>query len=162
MGISQEENIMKTKSRFAGMAMILAMAVMGTTSQMVADQGLRLNARQNKQINGFEAELRGDYREKNGSPDRLNSELEKINLPTGVPVAFCLVQGGTSSLLGVDSVARVGGVPRAEFELEGHDGDTVPKVSVGDILEAHQTSAKPFLRAPNSSSPVLMSAPFTK
>jgi hypothetical protein len=161
MGISQEEKYMNTKTRFAGLAMILAMAVMGTTSQMVADQELRLSARQNKRINGFEAELRGDYREKNG-PDRLNSELEKINLPTGVPVAFCLVQGGSSSLLGVGPVARVAGIPSARVELEANDGDTVPKVSVGDVLEAHQQSAKPFLRNPNCSSPLLISAPFTR
>jgi hypothetical protein len=52
--ISQEEQ-MNTKMRFAALAMILAMAV-----AKVADQGLRLRARQNKQINGFQAELRGD------------------------------------------------------------------------------------------------------
>lgn len=160
MGISQEEKYMKTGTRIASLAMILAMAVMGTTS-MVADQSLRLQARQNKRINGFEAELRGDYREKNG-PDRLNSELEKINLPNGIPVAFCLVQGGSSSLVGVATVARVAGIPSARVELEANDGDTVPKVSAGDVLEAHQQSAKPFLRNPNCSSPILISAPFVK
>jgi hypothetical protein len=148
---------MNTKMRFAGLAVILAMAV-----SMVADQGLRLSARQNKQINGFQAELRGDYREKNGSPDRLNSEIDKINLPSGVPVAFCLVQSGTASLIGMGKVARTGGVPSVEVELSGNDGDTIPKVAVGDFLEAHQQPAKPFLRNPTCTSPVLMTATFTK
>jgi hypothetical protein len=148
---------MTTKMRFAGLAIILAMAV-----SMVADQGLRLSARQNKQINGFQAELRGDYRERNGSPNQLNGELDKINFPSGVPVAFCLVQNGTASLIGVGNVARIAGVPSTAVELSADDGDAISKVSVGDVLEAHQQSAKPFLQNPTCSSPLLMSAPFTK
>ena len=86
---------MNTKIRFAGLAMMLSMAVLGTTSQMHADQQVRFSARENKMINGFETELRGDYREQPGR-SRLNAQLEKINIPAGTPVAFCLVQNGVN------------------------------------------------------------------
>ena len=67
-------------------------------------QQTRLSARKNKVINGIEAQLRGDYREKS-SPSRLNSELEDINIPVGTKVAFCLVQDGVKTLVGVGQVA---------------------------------------------------------
>jgi hypothetical protein len=150
---------MNKRIKFAGLAMMLVMAVTGTTSQMWADQQVRLRARQNKTINGFEAELRGDYREQRG-PSRLNAELEKINLPAGTPVAFCLVQNGVRSLLGVGHVG--GAVPEASVELEANDGDTVPKVEAGDVLQAHQRSTAPFNPNPTCGSALLISAPFAK
>ena len=150
---------MNTKIRFAGLAMMLSMAVLGTTSQMHADQQVRFSARENKIINGFETELRGDYREQPGR-SRLNAQLEKINIPAGTPVAFCLVQNGVKTLLGVGHVG--GAVPEASVELEAQDGDTVPKVEVGDKLQAHQRSTAPFNPAPNCGTALLISAPFTK
>jgi hypothetical protein len=54
---------MNKKMSFASVAMILMMAVMGLTSTGFADQRLELKARQNRRINGFQVELRGDYRE---------------------------------------------------------------------------------------------------
>jgi hypothetical protein len=150
---------MNTKIRFAGLAMMLSMAVLGTTSQMRADQQVRFSARENKMINGFETELRGDYREQPGR-SRLNAQLEKINIPAGTPVAFCLVQNGVKTLLGVGHVG--GAVPEASVELEAQDGDTVPKVEVGDKLQAHQRSTAPFNPAPNCGTALLISAPFTK
>jgi hypothetical protein len=158
MGISQEDK-MKTSIRLAGLAMMLVMVVMGTTSQMFADQQLRLSARANRRINGFEAELRGDYREKNG-PSRLNAELEKINLPAGTAVAFCLVQNGAKSLIGIGHVG--GAIPTASVELEANDGDAVPKVDAGDVLEAHQKTTAPFNPNPTCGSVLLISAPFQK
>jgi hypothetical protein len=152
---------MNTKLKYASLAMMLVMAVMGTTSQMWADQQTRLRARQNKVINGFETELRGDYREQN-APVRLNAELEKINLPVGTPVAFCLVQGGVKSLIGVGRVATVAGVPVAQIELEANDGDTVPSVAAGDVLQAHQRTTAPFNPNPTCGSVLLLSAPFAK
>lgn len=150
---------MNTRIRFVSQAMILAMAVIGASSQLWADDQVRLRARQNKIINGFQAELRGDYREESG-PSRLNAELEKINIPVGAPVAFCLVQNGVKSLIGVGHVVRVGGIPVAQIELEANDGDSVPKVFAGDILESHQRTAAPFIAHPNCGSPILLSAPF--
>src|ERR1700727_1208451 len=108
---------MTSKLRVASLAMLSVMAVLGTTNQVWADKGqqqLELKARMNKQINGFEAELRGDYRERPGR-DRLNAELEKINIPAGTPVAFCLAQNGTSSLIGVANVSKAF---RTQIELE--------------------------------------------
>ena len=150
---------MNTKIRIAGLAMMIAMAVMGTTSKVWADQQVRLRARQNRVITGFEAELRGDYREQNG-PSRLNAQLEKINLPAGTAVAFCLVQNGVPSLIGVGHVG--GTVPEASVELEAQDGDTVPKVEAGDLLQARQRSTAPFNTKPGCASALLLSAPFEK
>jgi len=154
---------MKSKIRFAGLAMMSVMAVLGSTIVLRADQQqqLELRARQNKQINGFEAELRGDYRERPGR-DRLNAELEKINLPAGTPVAFCLVHGGASSVIGVADVVKVGGVLHAQIELEGEEGASVPTVKAGDLLQAHQRTTAPFNENPTCGSPQLLSAPFQK
>jgi hypothetical protein len=152
---------MKTKMRFATLAILSVMAVVGTTNQVWADKGqqqLELQARANKQINGFEAELRGDYRERPGR-DRLNAELEKINIPAGTPVAFCLVQSGVSSLIGV---AKVSKGFETQIELEAEDGDVVPTVKLGNLLEAHQATKAPFSTNPGCSDGLLISAPFTK
>jgi hypothetical protein len=153
---------MKTKMKLATLAILSVMAVLGTTNQVWADKGgqqqVELRARANKHINGFEAELRGDYRERPGR-NRLNAELEQINLPVGTPVAFCLVQGGVSSLIGVGNVSKAF---RTEIELEAEDGDVVPTVKAGNVLEAHQASKAPFSPNPTCSDALLISAPFTK
>jgi len=152
---------MNKKMRFASLAMILMMAVMGLTSTGFADQKVELKARQNKRINGFQAELRGDYREKSG-PDRLNGELGQINIPLGTPVAFCLVHSGVSSLVTVADVAKTGGEIQAQFELEAEHGDSIPKVVAGDLLQAHQSTKAPFNPNPTCSDVLLLSAPFLK
>jgi hypothetical protein len=154
---------MNKRIRFASLAIMSVMAVIGTTGLVYADnqQQLELRARQNKQINGFETELRGDYRERVGR-DRLNAELEKINLPVGTPVAFCLVHNGVRSLIGVANVARVGGILEAEIELESQDGDAVPTVKAGNLLQAHQRAAAPFNPSPTCGEVLLLSAPFQK
>jgi hypothetical protein len=165
MGTSHEKTgeFMNTKIRLASLAMMSVMAVMGTTTQVWADkqQQVELKARQNKQINGFEAELRGDYRERPGR-DRLNAELEKINLPVGTPIAFCALHGGVSTLIGIGNVVKVGGVLRTEIELEAEDGDVIPKVIAGDLLQAHQRTAAPFNSTPTCGEVLLISAPFQK
>jgi hypothetical protein len=152
---------MKTKMTLASLAIMSVMAVLGTTNQVWADKGqqqVELQARQNKQINGFEAELRGDYRERPGR-DRLNARLEKINIPAGTPVAFCLMQNGTSSSIGVANVSKAF---RTEIELEAEDGDVVPTVKVGDLLQAHQRTTSPFNPNPTCGETLLISAPFQK
>jgi hypothetical protein len=161
MSTFQEEHMNK-RIRFASLAIVSVMAVVGTTGLLYADnQQLELRARQNKQINGFETELRGDYRERVGR-DRLNAELEKINLPVGTPVAFCLVRNNVRSLIGVANVARVGGTFEAEIELEGQDGDAVPTVKAGNLLQAHQRARAPFNPSPTCGEELLLSAPFQK
>ena len=152
---------MKTRMRFATVAALLVLTIMSSSSQSWADQQTRLRARKNKVVNGIEAELRGDYRE-NNAPIRLNSELEQINIPAGTPVAFCLVQDGVSTLLGVGRVVLIGGVQVASVELEASDGDVVPKVSAGDVLQARQRSVAPFNPKPGCGAALLVSAPFQK
>lgn len=152
---------MNTRIQFASLAALLIVAMMASSSQMWAQQAkqVRLRARQNKAINGVEAELRGDYRE-NSAPVRLNAELENINIPPGTPVAFCLLQNGVKTKIGVDQVAIVVGRPTASIELEANDGDTVPQVNTGDVLQAHQSKKAPFKTNPGCGSPLLVSAAF--
>src|SRR5215470_12843057 len=115
------------KIRFASVAAVLVLAIMSSASGC---SQTRLSARKNKIINGIEAQLRGDYRA-NPNPSRLNAELENINIPVGTKVAFCLLQNGVKSLIGVGKVTLVGGVPTASVELNVNDGDVVPNVSAG-------------------------------
>lgn len=157
MGTSQEDD-MNTRIRFASLAAVLVVAIMASASQTWAQQ-VRLSARKNKVINGIEAQLRGDYRER-ANPIRLNSELENINIPVGTPVAFCLLQNGVKTLIGVGQVAMVGGIPTASVELAATDGDVVPTVSAGDVLQARQRKIAPFKTNPTCGSPLLVSAAF--
>ena len=152
---------MNTRIRFARLAALLVVAMMASIGQTWAQQSkqVRLRARQDKAINGIEAELRGDYRE-SSAPIRLNAELEEINIPVGTPVAFCLLQNGVKTKIGVDQVAMVVGIPTASVELSANDGDTVPKVNAGDVVQAHQSKKAPFKTNPGCGSPLLVSAAF--
>ncbi len=149
---------MKAKIRFAGVAAVLVVAIMASASPMWAQQ-VRLSARKNKVINGIEAELRGSYRER-ANPIRLNAELDNINIPVGTPVAFCMLQNGVKTLIGVGDVALIGGIPVAEVQLSANDGDTVPKVNAGDVLQARQRKAPPFKANPTCGTALLISAAF--
>jgi len=142
--------------RFAGLAVALMVVLIGTSSMWGQDaQSTRLVVRRNKVINSVEAQLRGDYRA-DSAPTRLNSELENINVPIGVPVAFCLIQNGVSMRLGVGKVALVGGIRTAMVELSARDGDIVPTVNAGDILVARQSARPPFRANPGCGAPVLV------
>jgi hypothetical protein len=144
--------------RFASLAALVIMGVVCSASPLLA-QEVRLRARQNKVINGIEAELRGDFRAA-ANPIRLNAELENINLPVGTRIAFCLVQNGVKAKIGVARVRVVGGVQVAEVELTANDGDAVPNVSAGDILQARQSKIAPFKTSPTCGSPLLVAAAF--
>jgi hypothetical protein len=148
---------MKANRKLASLA-LLALAVMGTANAAWGQQ-TRLRARENKVINGVEAELRGDFRS-NGSPIRLNAELENINLPVGTKVAFCLLQNGTKSRIGVGQVHMEAGRPVAEIQLEANDGDSVPTVAAGDVLQARQKKSAPFNPNPGCGTSLLVSAAF--
>ena len=145
------------KVRLASLAVLLVVAIMGSTTAAWAQT--RLSARKNKVINGIEAQLRGDYRA-NPNPIRLNAELENINIPVGTKVAFCLLQNGVKSLIGVGQVTLVGGIPTASVELATADGDTVPNVSAGDVLQARQRKLAPFKSSPTCGTALLVSAAF--
>jgi hypothetical protein len=144
--------------RFASLAALVIMGVVCSASPLWG-QEVRLRARQNKVINGFEAELRGDFRAA-ANPVRLNAELERINIPVGTRIAFCLVQNGVKSKIGVARVRVIGGVHVAEVELTANDGDAVPNVSAGDILQARQSKTAPFKTSPTCGSPLLVAAAF--
>jgi hypothetical protein len=105
------------------------------------------------------AQLRGDYRA-NNSPLSLNSQLENINIPIGKPVAFCLFQNGVATRLGVGRIAVVGGIHTATVELSARDGDFVPEVNIGDVLQARQAAKPPFRTNPGCGAPLLISGLF--
>lgn len=144
-----------SKMRLAGLA-VLVLAIMGSTSAWAQT---RLSARKNKVINGIEAQLRGDYRA-NPNPLRLNAELENINIPVGTKVAFCLLQNGVKSLVGVGTVTLVAGIPTASVELNVNDGQTVPTVNAGDVLQARQRKIAPFKASPTCGTGLLIAAAF--
>ena len=149
----------KLSVRFAGVAM--GLLLLGAVSQMWAQepQQVRLGVRRNKVINGIEAQLRGDYRA-DGAPTSLNSQLENINIPVGTPIAFCLVQNGVATRLGVGKVAVVGGIQVATVELATRDGDIVPTVNAGNVLQARQSATPPFRTNPGCGAPLLISGLF--
>lgn len=152
---------MKNTKRMASLAAMALMGIVCLASPMWG-QDIRLSARKNKVINGIEAQLRGDYRESNGAPLRLNSELENINIPVGTPVAFCLMDSVTlaKTMIGVGKVSIVGGIQVASVELNVNDGQTVPKVNAGDKLQARQRKVAPFKTSPTCGTALLVAAPF--
>lgn len=148
----------KKATRYAGLAAMILVGIM-SAANAVSAQDIRLSARKNKIINGFEAQLRGDYRA-DPNPIRLNAQLENINLPTGTRVAFCLLQNGVKTKIGVGKVSFIGGILVAEVELATNDGQFVPVVNAGDVLQARQSALAPFLTSPGCGAPLLITASF--
>ena len=149
-----------TRKHLITLAALLLLSVLG--SRQVWAQNIELGVHKNKIINGFEAELRGDYRESNGSPTRLTAQLDHINIPVGTSIAFCLQDSVTlvKTKIGVGTVRMVGGIPTAEVELRTSDGDVVPKVTVGDKLQARQNAVAPFKTSPGCGTHLLVAGPF--
>jgi hypothetical protein len=81
-------------------------------------------------------------------------------LPVGTKVAFCLLQNGTKSRIGVGQVHMEAGRPVAEIQLEANDGDSVPTVAAGDVLQARQKKSAPFNPNPGCGTSLLVSAAF--
>ena len=148
------------RKHLIAITVLLALTVLGS-SQLWA-QSLELGVHQNKIINGLQAELRGDYQENNGVPNRLTAELDHIKIPVGTPVAFCLQDSVTlvKTKLGVGKVRMLAGVPTASVELRTNDGQFVPKVTAGDKLQARQSAVAPFKTSPTCGSPLLISGKF--
>ena len=151
-------NIRKHVIAFAA---LLALTLLGSASQIWA-QNVELGVHKNKIINGFEVELRGDYLESNGTPTQLTAELDHINIPVGTPIAFCVKDSVTlvKTSIGVGKVKMVGGIPKAEIELRTSDGDLVPRITVGDKLQARQNAVAPFKTSPGCGTHLLIAAPF--
>ena len=144
------------KIRYSTLAAALVLTII---SSALASAQTRLSARKNKVINGIEAELRGNYRE-NLAPARLDADLEDINVPLGTKVAFCVLQNGVRTLVGVGKVVLLGGAPTASIDLSVNDGDVVPNINPGDVLQARQRTVAPFNSNPTCSSPLMVSAAF--
>jgi hypothetical protein len=152
---------MRSTKRLASLAALMIIGIAGSVSTMWG-QDIQLGVRKNKVINGIEAQLRGDYRESSGTPLRLNGALENINLPLGTPVAFCVKNSVTlvKKKIGVGKVALVGGIRVASAELNINDGQAVPKVNIGDVLQARQNAVAPFNTNPGCGTHLLVAAPF--
>ena len=150
-----------TRKSLITLAALLTLALLSSTTAAWA-QSLELGVHKNKIINGFEAELRGDYQENNGVPSRLTAQLDHIKIPVGTPIAFCLVDSVTlvKTKLGVAKVKMLAGIPTAEVELRTSDGNFVPKVTAGDKLQARQSAVAPFKTSPGCGSPLLISGKF--
>jgi hypothetical protein len=156
-----EEKMHNIRRHVIALAALLALTVLGSASQIWA-QNLELGVHKNKIINGFEVELRGDYRESNATPTRLTAALEHINIPVGTPIAFCMQDSVTlvKTRIGVGKVKMVGGIPKAEVELRISDGDLVPRVTVGDKLQARQNAVAPFKTTPGCGIHLLVAGSF--
>ena len=154
----------------------LSLATVGSQSRLMAapnsgtderdpDQGVRLRARAQRVIRGIEEELRGDFRRQNGGghddegrQKELRGELENINLPGGTEISFCLATSSGSIPLDAVKLGHNDDEQRsAEFELESHNGDSVPKVVAGDKLEARKGASS---GKADCSAPLLISARF--
>lgn len=148
------------RKHLIAITILLALTVLGS-SQLWA-QSLELGVHQNKIINGLQAELRGDYQENNGVPNRLTAELDHIKIPVGTPIAFCLQDSVTliKTKVGVGKVRLLAGVRTATVELRTNDGQFVPKVTVGDTLQARQSAVAPFRTSPGCGAPLLISGKF--
>lgn len=148
------------RKHLIAITVLLALTVLGS-SQLWA-QSVELGVHQNKIINGLQAELRGDYQENNGVPNRLTAELDHIKIPVGTPIAFCLQDSVTliKTKVGVGKVRLLAGVRTATVELRTNDGQFVPKVTVGDTLQARQSAVAPFRTSPGCGAPLLISGKF--
>jgi len=115
---------------------------------------IELQATAQANINGMQAELKGQFRlEAEGQ--RLRGELDNSGFTMGTAISFCLVKPTvTTPLAAPQTDAR--GV--AQFELNTQNGQTVPRVNSGDKLEARQGAMSSGTA--DCSAPLLVSATF--
>ena len=129
------------------------------------NQEVRLLASAHQEVNENEATeltLNGDFRI-DGTRTRLKGSFEDGNLPVGTSISFCLVSGTESTTgVGVGKLAPNDNpaepAPEAEFSLDSQKGQTVPTVTTGDKLEAHQGANADGTA--NCGAPLLLSATF--
>jgi hypothetical protein len=122
----------KAQPRFLTMASLVLLAGCGSAMDPAGEIELQAQAQAN--INGVQVELRGQFRiEAEGI--RLTGEFDNSNFPSGTAISFCLVKPSmTIPLAAPDTNAQ--GV--AQFELNTQNGQTVPRVNVGDKIEARE------------------------
>jgi hypothetical protein len=122
------------KARPGFLTIALSVSLAGCGSAMDPAGEIELQAQSQANINGVQAELRGQFRiEAEGT--RLTGELDNSNFPANTAISFCLVKSSmTIPLAAPDTNAQ--GV--AQFELNTQNGQTFPRVNVGDKIEARQ------------------------
>ena len=111
-----------------------SVSLVGCASTMDPAGEIELQAQSQANINGVYAELRGQFRiEAEGQ--RLRGELSNSGFSMGTAISFCLVkQTVTTPLVAPQTDAQ--GV--SQFVLNTRIAQTVPRVNVGDKIEARQ------------------------
>lgn len=132
-----------------GLALLL-----GSCGSMDPAGEIELQATAQANINGMQAELKGQFRiEAEGQ--RLRGELDNSGFSTGTAISFCLVKPTVTTPLAAPQTDAQG---VAQFELNTQNGQTVPRVSSGDKLEARQGAMSSGTA--DCSAPLLVSATF--
>jgi len=132
-----------------GLALLL-----GSCGSMDPAREIELQATAQANINGMQAELKGQFRiEAEGQ--RLRGELDNSGFTMGTAISFCLVKPTVTTPLAAPQTDAQG---VAQFELNTQNGQTVPRVNSGDKLEARQGAMSSGTA--DCSAPLLVSATF--
>jgi hypothetical protein len=132
-----------------GLALLL-----GSCGSMDPAREIELQATAQANINGTQAELKGQFRiEAEGQ--RLRGELDNSGFTMGTAISFCLVKPTVTTPLAAPQTDAQG---VAQFELNTQNGQTVPRVNSGDKLEARQGAMSSGTA--DCSAPLLVSATF--
>src|SRR4029077_18081609 len=132
-----------------GLALLL-----GSCGSMDPAREIELQATAQANINGMQAELKGQFRiEAEGQ--RLRGELDNSGFTMGTDISFCLVKPTVTTPLAAPQTDAQG---VAQFELNTQNGQTVPRVNSGDKLEARQGAMSSGTA--DCSAPLLVSATF--
>jgi len=126
--------IVLRKARPGFLTIALSVSLAGCGSAMDPAGEIELQAQSQANINGVQAELRGQFRiEAEGQ--RLRGELDNSGLSMGTAISFCLVKPTVTTPLAAPQTDAQG---VTQFELNTQNGQTVPRVNSGDKLEARQ------------------------
>jgi len=119
---------------------------------------ISLGARGQAATNGVEVEVTGGFA---GGPNRLrlDDQLNDINLPMGSAVSFCLVQmqRDITMPLAVSTILMHDQGRAAEFHLRPENGQSLPRVQAGDVLQARDGANGAM---PDCSRPLLVAGTF--
>jgi hypothetical protein len=135
MDASWEDAVISSTQAHAGF-LILALPILSTGCGSAMDPAgeIELQAKAEANINGVQAELRGQFRiEAEGT--RLTGELDNSNFPANTAISFCLMKPTMTIPL---AAPETNGLGVAQFEVNTQNAQTVPRVNVGDKIEARQ------------------------
>lgn len=144
--------IASRKAQLLAKASLVLLAGCGSAMDPAGEIELQATAQAN--INGIQAELKGQFRiEAEGQ--RLRGELDNSGFSVGTAISFCLVKPTVTTPLAAPQTDAQG---VAQFELNTQNGQTVPRVNSGDKLEARQGAMSSGTA--DCSAPLLVSATF--